>query len=192
MTPARATGEPGRAASAARPGARRVFFALWPDDTARNALAALAGVLNRECGGRIMRGPNIHLTLVFLGDVAADRLSTVAQIAASAAVSQFEFTIDTLHYWRHNRIAWAGTCEIPGALAALVALLAEPLRAAGFRLDRRPYVPHVTLVRDARRAPPERMMDPIAWRAADFVLVESVRRENRVDYEVLRRWPLAS
>ncbi len=173
------------------PGTRRVFFALWPEPPLQRALAALAGALQRECGGRVMRASNIHLTLVFVGNVAAERLPELERLAAPVAAPRFELAIDLVQYWGHNRIAWAGAREVPAGLVALVARLGERLREAGFRIDERPYVPHITLVRDARRAPHPRALDPIAWRATDFALVESVRRDNRTAYQALERWPLA-
>jgi RNA 2',3'-cyclic 3'-phosphodiesterase len=103
----------------------------------------------------------------------------------------FELTIDALRFWSHNRIAWAGAREVPAALDMLVTRLGARLREAGFRIDERPYVPHITLVRDTRRAPAERVLERIVWRATDFVLVESVRHDNRTAYQVLERWPLA-
>jgi RNA 2',3'-cyclic 3'-phosphodiesterase len=190
VAPERGTGHGRRAAAPENPGTRRVFFALWPDDTVRSALAAIAGALHRECGGRVMRGPNIHLTLIFIGNVAADRLEALERLAAPVAAPPFELVIDTLQSWRHNRIAWVGASENSAALTTLVARIAEPLQAAGFRLDERPYVPHVTLVRDARRAPAGRAIEPVVWRASEFALVESAQRENRAAYEVLGRWPL--
>lgn len=138
-----------------------------------------------------MHEHNIHLTLVFVGSVAAQRVPELKRLAASVVTPAVELTIDDLHYWRHNRIAWAGTRDVPGALAMLVEQLAGRLRQAGFTIDERPYVPHITLVRDARRAPASRMLEPIAWHADDFALVESLRRDNRTVYEILASWPLA-
>ena len=173
------------------PGTRRVFFALWPEDEVQRALETLAVALQRDSGGRTMRASNIHLTLVFVGSVAAERLSELKRLAASVGAPGVELAIDALHFWGHNRIIWAGAREVPVALVTLVARLADQLRGAGFRIDERPYVPHITLVRDARRAPAERELECIAWRATDFALVESVRQGNRTVYQVLERWLLA-
>ena len=80
--------------------------------------------------------------------------------------------------------------ECPEALHALVAQLERALAAAGFRCDRRPYVPHITLLRDARRAPSEGRTSPVRWPVEEFVLVESVQLERARVYEALHRWPL--
>ena len=80
----------------------------------------------------------------------------------------------------------------PDAARALVAGLATGLRSLGFKPDDRPYVPHVTLLRDARRAPAEPSLPAVVWPVHDFALIESVQRGKGRVYEVLRRWPLQS
>jgi 2'-5' RNA ligase len=68
------------------------------------------------------------------------------------------------------------------------------LSAAGFALDARPHVPHVTLARNARcDGLPERisgLATPIRWRVDEFTLVESVLPAAGARYRVLARWPL--
>ena len=46
-----------------RPETRRLFLALWPEDTVRRDIAALA---TEVAGRRRIRDANLHLTLVFL------------------------------------------------------------------------------------------------------------------------------
>lgn len=156
----------------------------------RAALARLARSLCRECGGRTVRAHNIHLTLVFLGNVPAGRRADLLALADTIAGPPFELTIDRHEYWRHNRIVWAGTAQCPPPLRDLVAQLVRALRAMGFPCEEREYVPHITLLRDARRAPAAQIAGVIPWRAADFVLLQSVRRDGAVVYEIVKRWPL--
>jgi 2'-5' RNA ligase len=170
----------------------RLFFALWPDDAARGALGGLAGALQAECGGRAVPAANIHLTLVFPGDVAATRLEDACCAAGRIAAPSFDFEVGVLGYWRHNRILWSGPAQCPGALRSLVAGLESGLAGAGFQLERRAYVPHITLLRNARRAPARLEMTAIRWAVSGFVLVQSLRQERGAGYEVLRRWPLAA
>ncbi len=174
------------------PDTARLFFALWPDEGARAALAGLAESLHQECGGRLMLEGNIHLTLAFLGNIPSGRIAQLHALAAAVAAPCFDLKIDTLTYWRHNRIVWAGTQVCPSALRDLVAQLARALRTAGFRCEEREYAPHITLLRDARRAPATRAVDGIAWRAGEFTLVQSLRRNGAVVYEAVGRWPLSA
>lgn len=174
------------------PDTMRVFFALWPDDSVRGALAQLATGLRRECGGRVVPARNLHLTLVFVGNIGAGRVQQLCELAAGFAAPAFAMTVDVVEYWRHNRIVCAGPRECAEALRTLVAGLEEALKAGGFRFDRRPYAPHITLLRNARSAPHVPAAGDIAWQARDFALVQSVHREGGSVYEVVGRWPLKS
>ena len=167
----------------------RLFFALWPDAATRAALDGMAQALREACGGRAMQAPHIHLTLVFLGNVATRRIPELCALAAGIVAPRFELTVDRVDFWPHNRIVWAGPGVCPDELQRLVAVLEGALQSSGFRFDARPYVPHITLLRNARAAPP-RVVAGIRWHIADFSLVQSLRRDNSTAYEVVQRWPL--
>lgn len=187
---------PGRRQVAPAPATEtaRLFFAAWPSPALQESLGKLAQALKRECGGRAIPAHNIHLTLAFLGDVARGRMARLEEIAAAISgqrfAQSFELNVTHVEYWRHNRIVWAGVERIPGALQALAASLEQALSPEGFRFERRPYIPHITLLRDARRAPASTAIPPVPWRVHEFALVESVPRERGRVYEVLRDWPL--
>jgi 2'-5' RNA ligase len=168
----------------------RVFFALWPDEGVRSALQRAAQAMHAGCGGRAMRAPNVHLTLVFIGNVPETRLADLAALAAAVRGAAVEFTIDRAVYWPRNRIAWVGPGETPAPLAGLVAALEAGLSAATFRYDRRPYLPHITLVREARCRQPPHLCEPIFWRAESFVLARSARNADGAAYDLIGRWPL--
>ena len=166
----------------------RLFFALWPDRELQLKLAAWA---RQAAGrGRAMRRENIHLTLAFLGDTAAALLPELKAIAAEVRVDPFRLLLDRVGYWKHNRIIWCGASEGPQALAALVADLRARLTAASIRYDPKPFVSHVTLVRDATGLPEAPAWNALEWEAQDFALVGSTRVEGRVTYQVLRRFPV--
>lgn len=171
-----------------RPDSARVFFAAWPPPEVQRALGDIARQAD-ECGGRAIPAHNIHLTLVFIGDVARGGVADLEALAATVVASRFDLAIDRLEYWRHNRILWAGVEECPQALRTLVERLQQPAAAAGFRIERRPYVPHVTLRRDAQSAPAN-IRIRVDWPVTEFALVESAQRERGRMYEVLRRWAL--
>ena len=168
----------------------RLFFALWPAPEVQRALGDIADRAQRECGGRAAPSRNIHLTLVFLGDLPRDRAAVLETLASAMKVSRFAMSVDRLEYWRHNRILWAGMEACPEPLQTLVARMQESLSGAGFRCDQRPYVPHITLLRNARRAPADDRCRPIEWPVNDFALMESAPRERGRVYQVLRSWPL--
>ena len=174
-----------------RPDSARVFFAAWPAPEVQRALGDIARRAQRECGGRAVPAGNIHLTLLFLGDVPRDRIARIEAVGSAVASPGFTLQIERLEHWRHNRILWAGVEECPQALQALVDRLRQPAATAGFQVDSRPYVPHVTLLRDARRAPADGRFAAIRWPVAELALVESAQRGRGRVYEVVRTWPLA-
>lgn len=171
----------------------RLFFALWPDARVQRALDQAGRKLHAVCGGRCMRGPNVHLTLVFLGNVAVARLDDLRAVAGRVSGLRFAMTLDRLGWWRHNRVAWAAPQETPEALQGLVAQLQDGLRNAGFAFDDRPvFAPHITLLRNARcdgeEMPP---LMPLEWGADEFVLVKSVTTDAGAAYEIIGRWGLS-
>ncbi len=138
-----------------------------------------------------MRRDNLHLTLVFLGDIARDNIPQLTAIAGSLPWAAFDLEFGTLDYWMDNRIVWAAPSAPPQPLQELVAALESALSGAEFDFDHRPYVPHVTLIRDAR--PP--LVLPLLkfdWPVRDFVLVEAVRDKCGAAYRVLARWDAAA
>ena len=168
----------------------RLFFALWPDDSVRDALTVAALEARAQTGGRAIAPEKIHLTLFFVGSVDRAHLPALEAIGASIRSSAFELMLDTLGYWRHNRIVWCGTTRCPAPLALLEAELRSALESVGVRSEKRPYIPHITLVRDAACTPREVAFAPCAWHARDFVLVESQPSGGAMRYVVRAKWPL--
>lgn len=168
----------------------RVFFAVWPSDAAAKTLHAIAREAQKSCKGRLMRRETLHLTLAFLGDVPDERLDTARQVAGNIAGEAFDLSLDELGYWKHNRILWAG--GVSPRLTLLAKELNDGLRLAGFRLDSRPFVAHMTLLRDARCVEIPAFPAPIAWPVTEFVLVESRLSSEGASYEAIGRWPLGA
>lgn len=168
----------------------RLFFALWPGAATAAALHARARALKDECDGRTMRRDTIHLTLAFLGEFPSPDVARVSAIAADIGAPPFTLELDHVGAWHGNRILWTGPAHTPPALAALAQTLADRLRAAGFALEQRVFTPHVTLVRNARRAPQIGATRTLHWTVASFVLVASERAESGAQYRVIGRWPL--
>jgi 2'-5' RNA ligase len=167
----------------------RLFFALWPDDATRAALAEWGRSLRRATDGRTTRPEAIHQTLAFLGDCSPERLDEVEAAAGRVSPHRFELVLDRVGLWNHHRIAWAGASRVPPELDALVAELHAALADARFAFDRKPFALHITLVRNARPGRALPALAPIRWPVDGFALVRSVLRPGGSEYAIQRRWP---
>ena len=164
----------------------RLFFALWPDDAARDRLAMHAVRLATQLAGKPVPPEKIHLTLTFLGEVAEeDRAQGVAAAIRSAT---FEACFDRVGTFRGAKVAWAGSSRPAAAMIELQSALESSLRAAGFDLEERPFRPHMTLVRRISRTLAPEPIEPIAWTAREFSLVRSDTSTGR--YERMDDWKL--
>jgi 2'-5' RNA ligase len=172
----------------------RLFFALWPDDAARSAIAALAREVAQRAEGRPTRHETIHLTLAFLGDVEPDRVPALAAIgeAVASAAPPFALKLDLIGGFRDARVAWLGAEPVPAPLATLAARLSASLAAEGFRVDHRPFAAHVTLARKCRSVPRRESVASAGWVVDQLSLVASELASGGSRYRTHAEWPLAS
>lgn len=170
---------------------QRLFFALWPDDRVRAALARLASGL-RLRQGRWVRPENLHVTLVFLGAVSADRRGCVEEVAAGVRAGPFDLALDQVGWWRRPQVLWAGASVTPEPLRRLVEGLREGCARCGFSPEERPFEVHATLARKVFREPPPAAIEPIFWAVGAFSLVRSSLSPAGSAYAVVRSWTLAA
>jgi 2'-5' RNA ligase len=177
----------------------RVFLALWPDEPVRQRLAEETRRLHMRLGGRMCRAETVHLTLVFVGDIGRERLPALLEALADIKLPSFALEFDAADCWRHNRIAFLTASEPPPPLFELVRALEACLDRLAIHFDRRPYKPHVTLLRKAEcKSPTEGLAlhpmlgSAIHWPVDAFLLVESALTSVTAEYRTLARFPLAS
>jgi len=148
----------------------RLFFALWPDERQRTALTRVQGELP-DHGGRKTHPEDFHLTLVFLGDLDAQRRACAEEVAGRVRGVPFVLNLDRRGYFPRAGVLWCGASAWPQPLLDLVQALNDGLRGCGFRPERRAFVPHVTLARKARPLPARDIEPPVVWPVAAFSLV---------------------
>lgn len=175
-------------AAAARP--HRLFFALWPSDEFRAELETKTLPFVRASGGRLIPARNFHVTLLFLGDIPTERLSSIQQAAAALAGSPaFQLGFDTIESWGRKLLCLTASAP-PSTVIDLAERLRGSLRSQLTQLDERPYSPHITLARDLPRGLRPRTIATLRQKVNEYVLVESVRDASGSHYSVLERWPL--
>ncbi len=166
----------------------RLFFALWPDNETRQALASLSQFIPAK-QFKWVQPHNLHVTLVFLGQVDSEVEALLKQSAAAIAAQPFTLIFDGLSYWSNPGILCLTSLQsAPDEAMMLASELAATAAGYGLQVDARPYTPHITLARHARYLPDVRFA-PIIWRAEAFCLVESCSEPGGVCYKVIQRWP---
>jgi 2'-5' RNA ligase len=156
----------------------RCFIAAWPSDDTRSALHRLiVGLKDRVPHGRAMQARNLHLTLAFIGELEPERAQALGRGCDELADDVFEWTIDTVGSFPRARVAWAGG-PVDRRLADCVAHARGRLDELGITYDPRPFVPHVTLYRDARRFEAGGPLEPPLRWSTDHVALYAAERDR--------------
>lgn len=175
----------------------RLFFAVFPDGAASEAVVRMADDIGRQHGlrGAPLKRERLHISLHHLGDYAGLPAAVVeeAQRAAARVVAApFEVVFDRVRSFAGR--AEKKPCVLVGEegdtpLQRLRRRLGDCLVHAGLgRHVTREFTPHVTL-RYERVPVPEQRVEPIAWTVREFVLVHSLL--GRTEHRILQRWTLA-
>lgn len=183
----------------------RLFIAIDLPDAVRAALAREQEHLRAACRGsgdiRWTRPEGVHLTLKFLGEVAATRLDEITDRLSHVAVfDRFEIDVRSFGFFpsaRRPRVFWVGL-EAPPALGNLAKRVEAAMAVLGFPPENRPFQPHLTLARfESQGAQPaleaalQKSGDAGFGRfiVSEFVLFESKLRPGGAQYSKLARFP---
>ena len=168
----------------------RLFFALWPEAQQQQDWADLAKNLIPAGSGRLIHAQNLHLTLVYLGEITIDVHQRLEQLADAIHSASFELKLERFGHWSRPQVLWWGPKQTPVRLIELVESLRRAARACDIEVEQRPYAAHMTLARKVRRAPGRLTAEPHIWQVDEFALVRSTLLPEGAEYEVVRRWPL--
>ena len=168
----------------------RVFFAIFPNKFVQTQLAHQAELLESICGGRKVKMQHIHLTLLFLGNVAVHQIETLRQAMKNVSAKEFEFNLEEICYWKQNKIFYIQPKQFPIELFSLVDSLRDTLSAAGFLFDKRTYKPHITLIRKATHPVKINLNNSIKWHVNKWSLIQSKQTGSGIDYIPLGHWHL--
>jgi 2'-5' RNA ligase len=153
----------------------RLFLAInLPVDVRREIIAATAGLRDEAPELGWVDEPRLHLTLKFLADQPAERVSEIQATLAGIAARHRELLVTiggvgAFPNFRRARVVWIGVGNEP-RLELLHHDLEIACEGIGFPIDGRPFRPHLTLARIKDPLPEERL------RALS-------RRAKEIDYE---------
>ena len=165
---------------------KRLFFALWPDAFVREQCAKIIEGLDSG-KGRPVSPDNLHVTLVFLGNVSPAKEAEFRDGAAAIQIPKITIYFDQLSFWKKPGILCLTTTKPDQGLVALVNSLNGLTKKLAVTLDERTYLPHVTLIRKVDRIA-DFNFETVVWQSTSFCLVESCAESNRVEYRVIESW----
>lgn len=163
---------------------RRLFTALWPDESARRALVRCRDRQDWPAAARQVAEVDWHVTLTFLGSIPATVIPVLASRLAVIDFPALELCFDRLECWGNGLVVLVPR-RIPEALSQLHGRLKMVHRVLGLPLESRPYRPHITLARRAAGAALLQPLVPVRWSTSQFFLVESRPPEA---YRILHRF----
>ena len=135
-----------------RAGELRLFVACALPDDVRRALGRVQDDLRRLGADRLrwVRPEAIHITLKFLGGVAAARVAEITS-ALDDAIAPFELRLRPSELGGFGgsslRVVWVGLEGDVQGLSELAGRVEAALEPLGFPRERRAFAPHVTLAR---------------------------------------------
>ena len=132
----------------------RAFIAIELPQQLQAALEKQTTRLRQSLGDDLVRWiptQNMHLTLKFIGNIAASHVEFLKQLIAQTADShsQFDLQISGIGSFPNSkraRILWAGI-HAPAELVSLQKGLEAGATRLGYEMEERPFSPHLTLGR---------------------------------------------
>lgn len=174
----------------------RLFYALWPGEHRRQALAQAAAEAVERVAGQPVPPGNLHVTLAFLGMVPGTTLARLIEVGGQGGPwPSVPLEFRRIEFWARPKVLVALPETVPPAGSIVVDRLWRTIEPLGFSREQRPWQPHLTLARRVRRPPPDNLaLAPLAddsteppWRLA---LVESSSHPDGVRYKPVADWPL--
>jgi 2'-5' RNA ligase len=159
-----------------------------PDDV----VDALVAWGRRELSGRVVPAANLHVTLAFLGGRPSGELGEIAGALRTAAGAALRPELSVRAYRETRSVGMLVCDDRDGLAAAFAADLFGRLEALGvYRRERRPWLPHVTVLRFRERPRLDPQLPELgAFSPSDAAVYLSRLRPSGAQYEVLESFAL--
>ena len=158
-------------AAAPVPATARLFLALWPGPATLRALAAWQARWVWPAGAAVVAPERLHLTLHYIGPVAASRLPELT-LGLALPLQRFELGFGDAELWPRG-LAVLCPSRVPDALATLHTQLRATLQRLNLPVETRAFRPHVTLARKAAGAVAPGDPPSMRWSVRSYALVLS-------------------
>ncbi len=156
----------------------RTFIALDFDDDLKKVLSNIQNKIKiNSFKGSWVNNENFHLTLKFLGEIDEKQGEIIGNILKSISEKNFAISLrlDELGYFNKRKdqygVIWVGIKGEIDKLNKIYDIIEEDMEPLGFKKEKRPFRPHITL---GRRIILDRNMDQ-----------EQFLKDIKIDYKFL-------
>ncbi len=160
----------------------RLFVAVKFDKETSDAIYSRLKALKSCCdGGVFTRKENLHLTLAFIGE--SSRPQKALECIKNHKFEPFEVSLGSLGHFRDLYYL----SVVSEGLAPLAEGIRKELLDAGFEIDTKPFVPHITLGRQCRLiSEPAMTLELVTDTVSEVCLMRSDRINGKLVYTEIK------
>lgn len=173
----------------------RLFIAISLPQEIKNELTNNSLLLKKHSNeGRFPWPENYHLTLAFLGEVELSSLDSLKKIMKEFATTKpFTLKLSTISFFKRGNdgVLFNRLLDNSSALNILQKRLTEILKSNNFKVDFRPFKPHITLGRKVLLKPEihlnfiNNQIEYLSFKVQGITLFSSERINNKLHYEAI-------
>ncbi|MFZ7110830.1 MAG: RNA 2',3'-cyclic phosphodiesterase [Desulfatiglandales bacterium] len=184
----------------------RSFLAFELPNEMANVIRRVSGALRKApLDVRWVKEGNIHLTMIFLGDIKADDLGPIEEAVGNicAGFGPFSLSLSGVGCFpnvRNPRVVWLGLEGELGRLSGFRDALQRALKDFGIKEEKRPFRPHLTMGRFRKVEKNRRHLEDLlsahrevrspACLLDRLILFKSTLNPGGPVYTKLASWPL--
>ena len=185
----------------------RSFLAFELPEDMMNVLVRVSGDLRKTpLDVRWVRETNIHLTMIFLGDIQTEDVESIKEIPEETCADYAPFPVSLSGMGcfpnsRNPRVLWLGLKGEIERLSGFRDALQRPLTAFGVKEEKRPFRPHLTLGRFRKSGKSRGLLEDLLERYREvkspecvldrLTLFKSTLKPGGAVYTEMDSWPLS-
>lgn len=163
----------------------RLFTAIPIPEDIKSHITAQYGTLEQ---GRWVPEDNLHITLVFIGDYPTEQLDVLCNLLKNIVFNPLTLQIKGCGTFKNGQL-WLGVEENPG-LNRLYQEVSTRLQELDISLEKRKFLPHVTIARSKKRKFDPYTFTLQAFRSREFEidhfnLYLSTLKQTGAEYEII-------
>ena len=181
----------------------RLFVAVDVSDELRERLNEICQLVGKFKGVKPVEKENLHITLMFLGEVPDRRVEVVRERLKEVKMQPFEIHLKGIGFFPSRgqmRVIWVGVEEGREEISRLAEMVGDSMRRLGFKRDKE-FVAHATIARVKRITSDDRskllkalepyMDEDFGWMSVrDFRLKKSTLTSSGPIYEDIEVYEL--